>query len=362
MGDPVRDPARDPLRAAGRLQQEHPPGDPRRPRAPARAGERGDHREVRWWSLRRDHRRPERAPEPRRSGRRRRVPRRDPPGDPDGDAGGAPDPGPREADRPADRRPAGGVQQAAGRDQGADQQARLGAPLRTPRSPPPVTARDELRARLATDGILRASRDQPITHLNGASAPWAFYSWGVTLTGSGLVLAARALLDRLETFHATQLAAYGQTAQPLLGACIALGGDRYTGLSVRKVRKEAVTGRQIDGPLDRGRPVVIVDDSLVSGQSLRAAIGALEADGFEVEGAVCLVEFPHRGGTEWAWRNGYRVECLFDIWTDLGMADPPFWPPEGFPPGTTRSGRVPDGLSPAEVARWVARAYLRTGR
>jgi orotate phosphoribosyltransferase len=225
-----------------------------------------------------------------------------------------------------------------------------------------VSAWDDLRERLATDGILRASRDQPIRHLSGVPAPWAFYSWGVTLTGLGLRLAARALLERLESFQSTQLAAYGHTAQPLLGACVLLGGDRYTGLSIRKEPKKGVTGRQIDGPLDRARPVVVLDDSLVSGQSLLAAIRALEADGFEVEGALTLVEFPHRGGTEWAWSNGYRVESLFDIWTDLGMADQPFRPPVGFPAGVPRRGRVPDGLSPAEVARWVARSYLRTGR
>ncbi len=224
-----------------------------------------------------------------------------------------------------------------------------------------MNTRDALRGRLATDGILHASPQQPIRHLSGAPAPWAFYSWAVTLTGTGLELAGRALVERLATFGSTQLAAYGQTAQPLLAACVLLGGGRYTGLSIRKSPKPSVTGRQVDGPLDRSRPVVIIDDSIVSGMSLRAAIRALERDGFEVEGALSLVEFPNRGGAHWAWSNGYRVESLFDIWRDLDMAGPPFRPPEGFAPGVRRAGRVPDGLSPAAAVRWIARSYLRTG-
>ena len=221
---------------------------------------------------------------------------------------------------------------------------------------------DELRRLLASDGILYARPGQPIRHLSGAPAPWAFYSWGVTLTERGLRSAGEALLDRLSTFRATQIAAYGQTAQPLLGACVLLGAGRYSGLSIRKQPKTSVTGRQVDGPLDRSRSVAIVDDSIVSGMSLEASIRALENDGFEVEGVVALVTFPNRGGIPWAWSNGYRVETLFDIWADLGMAGPPFRPDERFPPGTPRAGRVPDGLPLATAARWIAVSYLRTGR
>ena len=221
---------------------------------------------------------------------------------------------------------------------------------------------DELRRLLASGGILYATPGQPIRHLSGALAPWAFYSWGVTLTERGLRCAGEALLDRLSTFRATQIAAYGQTAQPLLGACVLLGAGRYSGLSIRKQPKTSVTGRQVDGPLDRSRSVAIVDDSIVSGMSLEASIRALETDGFDVEGVVALVRFPNRGGIPWAWSNGYRVETLFDIWADLGMAGPPFRPDEGFPAGTPRAGHVPEGLPLATAARWIAVSYLRTGR
>src|SRR5690349_10878210 len=123
--------------------------------------------------------------------------------------------------------------------------------------------REELRRLLARDGILFATADQPIRHANGAAAPWALYTPSVSLTGPGLRLAGEVLLERLASFASTQLAAYGHTAQPLMAACLLLGDGRYTGLSVRTKPKPSVTMRQVDGPLDRSRSVVVIDDSMV---------------------------------------------------------------------------------------------------
>ena len=89
---------------------------------------------------------------------------------------------------------------------------------------------------------------------------------------------------------------------------------------------------------------------------------ALEANGFEVEGTLTLVQFPNRGGVDWAWSKGYRVESILDVWKDLGRAGAPFLPDEGFGEGIARSGAVPDGLPIAIAARWIADAYLKTGR
>jgi orotate phosphoribosyltransferase len=56
----------------------------------------------------------------------------------------------------------------------------------------------------------------------------------------------------------------------------------------------------VEGPLDKSVPVVIIDDSVSSGNSIAEAIRAIEAEGAEVEGAIALVQFPHRGGLDWA--------------------------------------------------------------
>lgn len=223
-----------------------------------------------------------------------------------------------------------------------------------------LSEREALRRLLRQNGILRASEQQPIRHRNGDSAPWAFYSWNVSLTPAGSRLIAANMLDRLRTFRSTQLVSYGYTGLPILSACIALSEGRYTAAAIREQRKQTVACRRIDGPLDKSQPVVIVDDSISSGTSLGQAIAALEDEGIEVEGSLALVRFPARGGCEFANRNGYRAEWLFDIWDDLEMR-------EGKPDSRREFLAAPgyhqiaDGLAPALVARRAMEYYLDTG-
>ena len=181
-----------------------------------------------------------------------------------------------------------------------------------------------------------------------------FYSWNCSLTGRGAELAGRLILDKLKSFDSRQLATFGYTGVPLMAAAILQGDDRYTGLVIREARKVHGASRQIDGPADKSRPVVVIDNSLSSGTSLRQAVTALEEDGFRVEGAVVLVNFPYRGGLEWASALGYRVEWVFDAWEDLSTPKP------AYVPGHKRLGgekwaeeRLPDGLHPAIAARRV---------
>lgn len=221
--------------------------------------------------------------------------------------------------------------------------------------------RKELQELLRREGILYSTPSAPITHRNGMVSEWAFYSWNITLSAAGLRLAARNILEALETFGSTQLASYGYTGLPLLAACVLEGQGKYTGLSIREKRKAHLTNRRIDGVLDRSQPVVVIDDSLSSGTSLHKAITALEAEGLEVEGTVALVHFPYRGAKEWANLSGYRTVTLFDIWSDLGMADVhPAYPESQRDRGALSAEQMPDGLAPAVLARRVAESYLRS--
>ena len=219
--------------------------------------------------------------------------------------------------------------------------------------------RDALATHLRERGILYASATQPIRHRNGQPAPWAFYSWNATLTETGLRLAARCLLDRLKGFRSTQIATVGYTGMPLLSACVLLGEGRYTGLCIREQRKTYIACRRVEGPFDPRAPVVIIDDSISSGTSLRKAIDAIEDEGGEVEGAIALVQFPHRGGLDWANAAGYRAEAILDIWSDLKMAGSQRPRRAALPAGAVAA---PEGLAPAALARFAAETWLATGR
>jgi hypothetical protein len=150
----------------------------------------------------------------------------------------------------------------------------------------------------------------------------------------------------------------GTTGIPLLSACVLLGEGRYTGLCVRTAPKGSPSGRQIEGPADRTRPIVMIDDSLSSGTSLLRGIQVLERAGFEVEGAIAFVNFPNRGGRERAEALGYRVETLFDIWSDIEPGEK--WLPYGMAAqqsdAWTRDPRI--GTALTARARDVLRAVL----
>jgi AMMECR1 domain-containing protein/orotate phosphoribosyltransferase len=188
-----------------------------------------------------------------------------------------------------------------------------------------------------------------------------FYSWGVTLTSRGARLAATCLLERLREFKATQLASVGYTGLPLLSACVLLGEGRFTGLCIRDDRKAYASMRRIEGCADRGLPVVVVDDSLVSGSSLTRAIEALEGEGFEVEGGISLVNFPWGDGLPRLRALGYRIEYLFDVVDDLEMREPLYpYTYQAVLPASWDEPPIEDGLHPAVVARKVAERYLES--
>src|SRR5437773_867010 len=94
-------------------------------------------------------------------------------------------------------------------------------------------ARDELLALLLRDGILREGAEQKIYSRDGTTAPWMLDSLGFSLSARGAELAARCLLEKLESFEGTQLATYGVTGIPLMQAIVMLSGGRYRGIVVR---------------------------------------------------------------------------------------------------------------------------------
>jgi orotate phosphoribosyltransferase len=78
-------------------------------------------------------------------------------------------------------------------------------------------------------------------------------------------------------------------ADPIVVA-VAVTSGTLNGFLVRKAEKQHGTGQRIEGFREKGAPVVIVDDVCTTGSSTVQAIEAARAYGFEVVGAMCLVE------------------------------------------------------------------------
>src|ERR1700746_3594268 len=84
-------------------------------------------------------------------------------------------------------------------------------------------------------------------------------------------------------------------ADPIVVAVAVVSGE-LNGFLVRKAEKQHGTGQRIEGFREKGARVVIVDDVCTTGASTVQAIEAAREFGFEIIGAMCLVEREEAGG------------------------------------------------------------------
>jgi len=101
---------------------------------------------------------------------------------------------------------------------------------------------------------------------------------------------------------------------------ITLAGQRdlpLKGFIVRKESKSHGTGRDVEGPVNPGESVVIVEDVVTTGGSSIKAIERAEAFGLKVQGVVAIVD-RLEGGSEAFADRGFTLETLLTI-RDLGV-------------------------------------------
>ncbi len=91
--------------------------------------------------------------------------------------------------------------------------------------------------------------------------------------------------------------------------------SRVTGLPaafMRKARKAYGTAKYAEGPALRGRRVVLVEDVVSSGGALLDTLDMLEADGIQVELALCVID-RESGGAEALRARGVRLQPLLTM-------------------------------------------------
>lgn len=112
-----------------------------------------------------------------------------------------------------------------------------------------------------------------------------------TLDAKGAKLTGEVFLEEIRKQEWKPQAIGGLTmgADPIVVAVSVVSGE-LNGFLVRKAEKAHGTGQRIEGYREKGARVVIVDDVCTTGASTIQAIAAAREFGFEVVGAMCLVE------------------------------------------------------------------------
>ena len=112
-----------------------------------------------------------------------------------------------------------------------------------------------------------------------------------TLDARGAQLTGQVFFDEIREQGWEPTAVGGLTlgADPIVVAIAVTSGTMH-GFLVRKAEKQHGTGRRIEGFAENGARVVIVDDVCTTGASTIEAIQVAREAGFEVVGAMCLVE------------------------------------------------------------------------
>lgn len=140
----------------------------------------------------------------------------------------------------------------------------------------PNTAKSRLlqlvRERAYKDGldIVLASGKRSTFYINGKK---------VSLHPEGLYLIAHLLLEELRKFpEITAIGGLTLGADPIASAIAALSfetGQNLKAFLVRKEQKGHGTGSRIEGDLDKGEQVAIIEDTVTTGGSARKAIEAV---------------------------------------------------------------------------------------
>jgi len=122
----------------------------------------------------------------------------------------------------------------------------------------------------------------------------------VTMHPEGAALIGAMLLDRLEGTDAVAVGGMATAAIPVVSAVViasAATESPLRGFYVRDKAKTRGTQRQIEGQMQPGDTVVLLEDTMTSGRSTMTAVEAVRAEGGTVAGVITVVD-RQQGGSD----------------------------------------------------------------
>lgn len=162
------------------------------------------------------------------------------------------------------------------------------------------------------------------TLTSGKKASYYLDGKQVTLDPEGARLIAEGILDFLLADGLPQaIGGMAIGADPITAAVVtmsAVRGTPITGFLVRREPKGHGTNQYIEGPVQPGQSVAIVEDVVTTGGSSLAAIERVEAFGLKVTRVVAIIDRMEGGAQAFAQR-GIPFASLLSI-RDFGIEPP----------------------------------------
>ncbi len=171
--------------------------------------------------------------------------------------------------------------------------------------------REELKKIL----IERSTLKGDFTLVSGKKSTYYINGKMTTLHSRGLNLSARLLLENFSDLEYDGFAGPVIGADPIIGALLALSaerGEEKEGFLIRKEAKGHGTQKLVEGKLETGMKVIIVEDVVTTGGSLLQAVEAIEAGGGEIAAVHVLVD-REEGAMDRIIGAGYEFRSLFRV-------------------------------------------------
>jgi orotate phosphoribosyltransferase len=177
-------------------------------------------------------------------------------------------------------------------------------------------SRDELRDRLAALCVRRGL----FTLASGGTATVYLDVRRASLHPSALGALADALTARIVPFVPDAVGGPVVGAIPLVAAIVvrrSASAQPWPGFMVRAETKTHGTGQRVDGYLEVGWRVALIEDVVTSGGSVLGAVKAVREAGAEVAVVACVVD-REQGGRAALEAVGVPLEALFTMREILG--------------------------------------------
>jgi orotate phosphoribosyltransferase len=169
---------------------------------------------------------------------------------------------------------------------------------------------EQLAKRIAAVALLRGE----FTLRSGRKSNYYLDKYRFETQPDVLAELGKLLADRV-TAHTTRIAGAELGAVPLAAAAGMAANKPF--VFIRNQKKDYGTAKQIEGVLERGDMVMIVEDVLTTGGQVLEAVKTLQDAGAKVERIVAVID-RLEGARQNIEKEGLIFECLFTS-RDLGI-------------------------------------------